>query len=154
MKILTKMFISLILICVLTQSAWALDKCMTGNWYDPTTDDGRGFALEVLENRNMAVAHFYDWYGGRRDHFIFSGDNLPDDETFYFNAFQSLVSGTAAGTQYVGGGEITYIDNNSVLFEYTWQYNHLNTSNTMHWCIGCSSIGEYNRLTQPIECVE
>ena len=59
----------------------ALDKCFEGNWYDPTTQNGVGIDIEVLEDRNLVLAHYYKWFRLynddplRRDTYILIGEN-------------------------------------------------------------------------------
>jgi hypothetical protein len=141
-------------------TAQALDKCMEGNWYDPTTDNGVGLDIEVLENQNLAVAHYYTWYRGydtdtvRRDTYVFIGSN-DIEGGWAFNALQSLWMGDHAGTMNVGTGSVTEIDNNTIRLEYNFKFNFLKMEDpnvAIPWCIGCWRDIEYKRLTQPHPC--
>lgn len=154
-----KRFILAIVLSLFSMSALALDKCFEGNWYDPTTDNGVGIDIEVLEPMNVTVAHYYTWHRSMngyvfRDTYVLVGEN-DIEGAWAFNAQQSVWAGDHATTYNVGTGSVTQIDNNTIRFEYDFKYNFLryeNPNTTIPWCIGCWQDVEYKRLTQPHPC--
>ena len=142
-----KYLIALLLIIGLTGYAQAMDSCMTGSWYDPNTDDGRGIDIQVLD-RGVIAGYYYTWYGTERELFTLNGANDADFEV-EFNGYQSLFE----GSYWVGKAWIDVVDDDHIVFSHTWKHDFHNTRNTMRWCkSGCEATYEYTRLTSPIPC--
>lgn len=124
-----------------------IDPCMTGSWYDPTTDDGRGIDIQVLES-GIVAGYFYTWYGAERELVTIIGTNDADLEVT-FDAYQSLFE----GSHWVGNAWIDVVDNDHIVFSYNWRHDFRRVDNTMRWCFyDCDGVYEYPRLTQPIAC--
>lgn len=136
-------------------SCIALDSCMSGNWYDPTTPNSTGLTLEILNDGTIGAGHYYDWDNMERVTFLFLGANDIED-ALVFKTYQTFHSDYSEDTfSYLNGtGSLTYIDNNTMRFEYLMTTDHTNAGSTIRWCYKewCTEDVTYKRLTQPIEC--
>jgi hypothetical protein len=135
-------------------NAQALDKCMTGAWYDPARD-GEGIELTVLDEDTI-YGYFYTFRYDRTEWFSMLGghDFLAADMRVY-RTVKNEASHFDATVWDVGSASVDLVTQDHIVFTF-----HLNldlydgTEGGTPWCLhgGCNRQYEYVRLTQPIAC--
>jgi len=137
-----------ILLFLFSTTAFALDACYTGSWFDPLRD-GEGINIEA--NDQNVVAYFYTFdRNDRKAWFTLIGDRvlaifdtiLIDDKYLDFRTETVLV----------GSAIIEPLTNNDLYFQYQFDLEYKN--GIKYECVGdiCTGNYLYRRLTQPIPC--
>ena len=134
------------LLLLISSSAFALDSCYTGSWYDPARD-GEGISIEVLGA--TTAGYFYTFNSnGKQQWFTLIGDSVL---TMYST---QLVSGNpfTSQTEAVGMAEITPLTNDTLSYEFDQEFRYKN--GVLKPCNGNTCEGSYTyiRLTQPVPC--
>lgn len=143
-----KAFLTGLLALLISANAWALDSCMTGNWYEAGMDTNEGLTLEVLHDGTVGAGHWYGWLGEERIQYGYVG--AIEDGALVFRTYQY----TPSTTHYAGVGSIMAVDNDTIEIVWNQTYDWIgNPDNTMHWCFyNCDWTKTLTRLTQPVSC--
>ena len=139
---------------LLSTSAFALDTCYTGSYYEPATD-GEGIALQVSEDR--VVLYRYAHFRAVPNYWVGVLDNdQPDGTVLTFRAYQTLnVEGDIASYDV---GTITLTPNGDA-FDLSWDYD-IDISKigdpdvSIPWCLNsdCSGSKELISLFRTASC--
>jgi len=130
----------------------ALEKCMSGAWFDPERN-GEGMVLEILDEQTLG--YFYTYGSEGRAWYVMLGeDALPDVEllTIYGTAKVSNIPFVVREFD-VGSAFISVIDNDSIRFKYDLVLD-VDRDAAIPWCLAgfCEGDYTYQRLSQPIPC--
>ena len=120
----------------------ALDKCMSGSWYDPG-NSGEGITLQVLGDTTLG--YFYTFGSAGKAWYIMLGEDTS------MTMIGTVKSGGVITEAEVGQAYITVIDNNNIIFEYDLS---LDVDDAFDWCLSgfCQGTYAYKRITSPIPC--
>jgi len=141
---------------LMSGSAQALDKCMTGSWYDPDVKF-QGISIEVLNTSTLVYYYTYSFFNKTDQNWVlFEGSNGNPASLVAYDTVPSYTNLEFDPILYIiGTGEVQQLDNDTILFSYDFDLNldnpdYLNTP----WCLDgeCKREFVYTRLTQPIPC--
>lgn len=145
-------FLLTFLLAIFSLNAMALDKCMSGSWYDPQRD-GEGINVEV-DATNMTVAYFYTfdrneskaWYTLLGDGYLAMFDTFKVDDKYL--EFRTE-------TQLVGSAILEPLTPDAMYFIYQFDLEY--KDGKKYECVttpdfSCNGRYLYRRLTQPIPC--
>ena len=120
----------------------ALDKCMSGSWYDPE-NSGEGITLQVLGDTTLG--YFYTFGSAGKAWYVMLGEDTS------MTMIGTVKTGEVITEAEVGYAEITVIDNNNIIFDYNL---NLDVDDGFDWCLSgfCSGNYAYKRITSPIPC--
>jgi len=121
---------------------FALDKCMTGSWYDPD-NSGSGVDIQVLGD--FTTVKYYAYGSSRQAWYVMNGEggNL--------NMIATVYDAGVVTEHDVGSAHIEQIDNNTITFDFDI---NIDVDNGFNWCLSdfCQGNLTYTRITTPIPC--
>lgn len=148
-----RVLLSLLLLLV-AGSAYALEKCMTGNYYDPASD-GQGFDLQVSDE--TVVVSFFGYAGNSKYWFLGTGANQDSDE-IYLTAYETEKDDNG-DVWYPKVGDMTiytWEDPNklSISWNFSLDLDRLNEPGiAIPWCNSmCQGDETVVALFRPIDC--
>lgn len=153
-----RLAILLLIINILTTPAFALDRCLSGSWYEPFTE-GEGINLEISDE--LVVGYFYTWKDGFRDMYTLTGYNETDasnapwfDEFVTLTGHASFLLDGLHQTFQVGHAAIEVLSDDILILAWEWEADWGDSDTPIPQCTRyeCSGVRVMLRLTQPIEC--
>lgn len=140
----------LIVLLLMAAPAIALDRCMTGSWYDPDVQH-EGLVVEVLPEVTVAYWYTFQFFDALAQNWlVFQGPPHA------LAAYDVLPYAGGSDLYEVGVGELLALDENTLLFAFDMDLNlDITTPDTVTpWClhVGCAGVYTLTRLTQPIIC--
>ena len=143
-----RILLSLMLL-VLAGSAFALEPCKSGSYYNPVTD-GTGIDLQVSED--VIVLYRYAYLAGHADYWVGAVENDNSGE-WVFDMNQTFATNDGVGQAEAGTTVITELENGNLLFSWNWSFDH-GLNKAIPWCLGawCSGEEELIPLFLPHKC--
>lgn len=137
-----------LLLLLFSFNVFAMDRCMTGSWYDPDFV-GQGVNIEVNSD-SLVVAYLYAFVEKRQTWWSMVGDRFLTMETTVLLDDEDYVSKTLD----VGVAEFEVITDDVIYFQYRLLVDVDPFTNEPKLCLADYCSGEYllKRLTQPIDC--
>jgi hypothetical protein len=139
-------------------TASAMDRCMTGSWYDPSKNLHEGLNLEVTDSTVVAYFYTYRFFDKVGQNWVvFAGEN---GNPAIIPAYDIVSDGVEFPTvEYeVGEGTFTQVDNFTLVWSYDFKLNlDQDDPNTVTpWCLNgdCNKSFLYKRLTNPVPCTD
>jgi len=132
----------LILLLLLSTSAYSFDACTTAAWSDPDPKKkGEGINVEVLDD--LVIAFFYDGSGKK---WLSMKGERPEGNIAILDVMQTVNFGTA----WVGVAGIEIVDENHLIFEYKLKFDRALVDKAIPFCSSkCELIGNYVRQSNP-----
>ena len=148
-----RVLFSLMLLFVAT-SAYGLDKCMSGSYYNPETS-GQGFDIQV--SNETIVVYFYGYAGQSHYWFLANGVNQNSEE-IYLTAYETAKDDDG-NVWYPKVGDMTiYTWEDPAKLTFSWDFSldlaRLGDPNvTTPWCnFMCQGDETVTALFRPINC--
>lgn len=148
--------IIVILLCALSQPASAIDRCMTGSWFDPSRSH-EGINIEVLgDNQVVTYWYTYRFFDAREQNWlVFVGQPAQ------MAAFDIRLGSDNLIEMEVGSGALTQVNDNLTFdFDLVLELDQLDFGGVVDpdirtpWCLDERCVGTLHlqRLTQPVPC--
>lgn len=134
-----KLFLTFALVLAGISSAWALDPCKSGAYYNPETN-GTGIDIQVSDE--TIVVFRYGYLGGHADYWV--GATANDDSGEYvLKVNQTFATEDGVGQYNVGSVILTEIEDGNLLFEWNYQLDVGKPGDySIPWCLSSQCYGE------------